>query len=109
MAVTGLFLIIFLLVHAFGNIKVFLGPEEFDHYAEWLKSDILYPLIPVGWFIWIFRAVMVAAMPSGVNSYLIAVQFNTGQALASNQMTIATALAALTTMFWLTVVVHVFG
>ena len=51
MAVTGLFLIIFLLVHAFGNIKVFLGPEEFDHYAEWLKSDILYPLIPVGWFI----------------------------------------------------------
>ncbi len=62
MAVTGLFLIVFLLVHAFGNIKVFLGPEEFDHYAEWLKSDILYPLIPVGWFIWIFRAVMVAAI-----------------------------------------------
>lgn len=54
-------------------------------------------------------AVMVAAMPSGVNSYLIAVQFNTGQALASNQMTIATACAALTTTFWLTVVVHVFG
>ena len=42
----------------------------------------------------IVMAVMVAAMPSGVNSYLIAVQFNTGQALASNQMTIATACAA---------------
>jgi predicted permease len=54
-------------------------------------------------------AVVVAALPSGINSYLIAVQFNTGQALASNQMTIATALAALTTTFWLTVVVHVFG
>ena len=54
-------------------------------------------------------AVMVAAMPSGVNSYLIAVQFNTGQALASNQMTLATASAVLTTYFWLTVVVHVFG
>lgn len=53
-------------------------------------------------------AVMVAAMPSGVNSYLIAVHFNTGQALASNQMTIATACSALTTAFWLTVVLHVF-
>jgi len=54
-------------------------------------------------------AVVVAALPSGINSYLIAVQFNTGQALASNQMTIATACAAVTTAFWLTVVVHVFG
>ncbi|MER8746709.1 AEC family transporter [Mesorhizobium sp. M1004] len=54
-------------------------------------------------------AVVVAALPSGINSYLIAVQFNTGQALASNQMTIATASAVVTTAFWLTVVVHVFG
>jgi len=54
-------------------------------------------------------AVVVAALPSGINSYLIAVQFNTGQALASNQMTIATASAALTTSFWLTVVVDIFG
>ncbi|WP_292378872.1 AEC family transporter, partial [Mesorhizobium sp.] len=54
-------------------------------------------------------AVVVAALPSGINSYLIAVQFNTGQALASNQMTIATASAVLTTSFWLTVVLHVFG
>ncbi|MDX8523902.1 AEC family transporter [Mesorhizobium sp. MSK_1335] len=54
-------------------------------------------------------AVVVAAMPSGINSYLIAVQFNTGQALASNQMTLATASAVLTTSFWLTVVVHIFG
>ena len=54
-------------------------------------------------------AVVIAALPSGINSYLIAVQFNTGQALASNQMTIATACAAVTTAFWLTVVLHVFG
>lgn len=54
-------------------------------------------------------AVVVASLPSGINSYLIAVQFNTGQALASNQMTIATASAVVTTAFWLTVVVHIFG
>ena len=54
-------------------------------------------------------AVVVAALPSGINSYLIAVQFNTGQALASNQMTLATASAVLTTSFWLTVAVDIFG
>ena len=43
--------------------------------------------------------VIAAGLPSGVNSYLIAMQFNTGQALASNQMTIATAGAAVTTSF----------
>ena len=49
------------------------------------------------------------ALPSGVNSYLIAVQFGTGQALASNQMTIATACAVVTTAFWLSVAQAVFG
>ena len=54
-------------------------------------------------------AVAAAALPSGVNSYLIATQFGTGQALASNQITIATALAAVTTAFWLTLAEAVFG
>jgi malonate transporter len=54
-------------------------------------------------------AVAAAALPSGVNSYLIAVQFGTGQALASNQITIATACAVVTTAFWLSVAEFVFG
>jgi malonate transporter and related proteins len=54
-------------------------------------------------------AVAAAALPSGVNSYLIATQFGTGQALASNQMTIATAGAIVTTAFWLSVAQAVFG
>lgn len=54
-------------------------------------------------------AVAAAALPSGVNSYLIAVQFGTGQALATNQMTIATACAVFTTAFWLYVAQLVFG
>lgn len=52
--------------------------------------------------------VAAASLPSGVNSYLIATQFGTGQALASNALTIATALAFLTTAFWLAVAQAVF-
>jgi succinate dehydrogenase / fumarate reductase cytochrome b subunit len=67
MAVTGLIMICFLLMHMFGNLKVFISSpgnpgEAFNHYAEWLKQDILYPILPHGWFIWIFRAVLVASV-----------------------------------------------
>jgi len=62
MAVTGLVLICFLLMHMFGNLKIFLGPQAYNHYAGWLKKDLLYPLIPEGWFIWIFRAVLLTCL-----------------------------------------------
>ena len=67
MAVTGLILIAFLLMHMFGNLKMFIGADSFNHYAEWLKGQtadggILYPILPAGWFIWIFRVVLLAAV-----------------------------------------------
>ena len=62
MALTGLIMVAFLLVHMYGNLKAFQGEEAFNHYAEWLKNDVLYPLMPHGTFIWVFRAVMLAAI-----------------------------------------------
>nr|WP_269779589.1 succinate dehydrogenase cytochrome b subunit [Propioniciclava soli] len=66
MALTGLIMVVFLLAHMYGNLKVFLGADAFDHYAHWLKGEILYPLVPEGWFIWIFRFVMLAAIAGHV-------------------------------------------
>ena len=54
-------------------------------------------------------AVTTASMPTGVNSYLIAVQFRTSQGLASSQLTLSTVMAVVTTAFWLTVAHAVFG
>lgn len=62
MAITGLVMIGFLLMHMYGNLKAFLGAEAFDHYAHWLKTDLLYPLLPQGWFIWIFRFALLACI-----------------------------------------------
>jgi len=53
--------------------------------------------------------VAVASLPSGVNTYLIAARFGTGQALASNAMTIGTVCAFLTTGTWLAIAQWVFG
>jgi succinate dehydrogenase / fumarate reductase cytochrome b subunit len=58
LAVTGAVLVTFVIVHMAGNLKVFLGKEAINTYAIWLQEDFLAPLIPHGWFIWIFRAVM---------------------------------------------------
>ena len=81
------------------SLKLFLMP------AVALGMAILFDLPPLAAQV----AVAAAALPSGVNSYLIATQFGVGQALASNQMTIATACAVVTTAFWLTVAQLVFG
>lgn len=67
MAVSGLIMIAFLLMHMYGNLKMFLGNEAFDHYAHWLKGatedgGIMYPLLPPGWFLWIFRCALLAAI-----------------------------------------------
>ncbi len=67
MAVTGLIMIGFLLMHMYGNLKMFIGAEAFDHYAHWLKGatedgGILYPIMPAGTFIWVFRFVLVLAV-----------------------------------------------
>ncbi|MBO3093486.1 succinate dehydrogenase cytochrome b subunit [Cellulomonas dongxiuzhuiae] len=62
MAVTGTVLVAFAVVHLVGNLKIFLGPEQLDGYAHWLHEDLLAPLVPHGWFIWVFRAVMLAAL-----------------------------------------------
>lgn len=53
-------------------------------------------------------AVVAASMPTGINPYLIATRFGVGRALASNTLTVATAVAVLTSAFWLFVVEAVF-
>ena len=62
MAVTGLILIAFLLMHMIGNLKMFLGPTDFNEYASWLKVLVLTPVLPHGFFIWIFRAALLACV-----------------------------------------------
>ncbi|MEU5991596.1 succinate dehydrogenase cytochrome b subunit [Spirillospora sp. NPDC047418] len=45
MAVTGAVLVLFLITHMLGNLKIFLGAEDFNHYAHWLRT-IGEPAVP---------------------------------------------------------------
>src|SRR5215203_6747982 len=42
MAITGIALIGFVVAHMIGNLKMFIGPDDFNHYAEFLR-DLLVP------------------------------------------------------------------
>ncbi|WP_371152708.1 succinate dehydrogenase cytochrome b subunit [Buchananella felis] len=61
MAVTGFLFIFFILMHSYGNLKMFLGEEAFDGYAHWLR-DPLPHMIPPGWFLYAFRALLLLAL-----------------------------------------------
>lgn len=65
MAVTGLIFILFVIGHMVGNLKVYLGPETFNHYAEGLR-EFGAPFFGHGQFLWVVRAGLLAALVTHV-------------------------------------------
>lgn len=61
MAVTGVILVAFLVLHMAGNLKIFFGAQTFDAYAHWLR-EIGEPMLPYSAFLWIQRVVLTAAV-----------------------------------------------
>ncbi|MFC7532678.1 succinate dehydrogenase cytochrome b subunit [Actinoplanes sp. GCM10030250] len=61
MATSGIALVGFLFAHAAGNLKIFVGNEDFDHYAHWLRT-LGTPLLPDVWFLWIMRIGLLVAI-----------------------------------------------
>lgn len=54
MAVTGIGMMGFVLFHMIGNLKMYAGAADLDHYAHFLQT-LLYPLAPKGVVLWILR------------------------------------------------------
>ena len=60
MALTGVALMGFVFVHMVGNLKMYLGPEEFNHYAEFLR-ELLVPILPRTVALWLLRIGLIVA------------------------------------------------
>ena len=61
MAVTGIILFGYVLAHMLGNLKLYLGKESLNHYAEWLR-EVGEPLLPHEGALWLVRIVLLAAV-----------------------------------------------
>jgi len=60
MAVSGVILLGYVLAHMVGTLKVFLGREQIDTYAEWLRT-LGEPVFPRTVVLWALRTVLIAA------------------------------------------------
>ena len=61
MAVSGAFFVFYVLVHMYGNLKVFGGQAAFDEYAHHLRT-IGEPILPYKGFLWVFRVLLIASL-----------------------------------------------
>jgi len=61
MALSGALFVFYVLLHMYGNLKIFGGVAAFDEYALHLRT-LLVPILPFGGFLWIFRTVLVIAL-----------------------------------------------
>ncbi|MFS0886475.1 succinate dehydrogenase cytochrome b subunit [Aeromicrobium sp. 179-A 4D2 NHS] len=61
MAVTGLIMVGYLLLHMYGNLKVFSGQEAFDDYSHHLRI-LGEPYLPRNGALWIIRVLLLASI-----------------------------------------------
>lgn len=61
MAITGIVGLLFVAGHTVGNLKLYLGSEDINHYGEFLR-EILVPILPRTIFLWILRAVLIGSV-----------------------------------------------
>lgn len=61
MAITGIIFALFVLVHMVGNLKVYMGAESFNTYADFLR-EFGYPLLPHESFLWVARIVLLVCL-----------------------------------------------
>ena len=61
MAVTGVFLFGWIFAHMLGNLKLYLGPEHMNTYAEWLRA-MGAPALPESAALYIVRVLLLVAV-----------------------------------------------
>jgi succinate dehydrogenase / fumarate reductase, cytochrome b subunit len=70
MASASILLFLYIVAHLAGNLKLFLGAEAFNHYAEWLRV-VGEPLFPEQSVLWIARVVLLLALFVHVGEYVL--------------------------------------
>src|ERR1700740_1112058 len=61
MAVTGAVLILFVIAHMVGNLKIFSGPEEINAYSRFLR-EVGWPELGYGQLLWLVRIVLLVCV-----------------------------------------------
>lgn len=67
MALTGILLMGFVLAHMVGNLKMYMGADDLNHYGHFLR-ELLYPLVPKHVVLWAMRIGLIVAFALHIHS-----------------------------------------
>jgi succinate dehydrogenase / fumarate reductase cytochrome b subunit len=74
MAISGMVLMVYVLIHMIGNLKLYFGPEALNAYGHWLRS-FGDPVLPRTALMWILRVIIFVAFVLHVHAaYALTVQ-----------------------------------
>lgn len=98
MAVSGLIFVLYVLLHMYGNLKVFWGEEAFNTYAEHLRT-IGEPMLPHAGLLWVIRVVLIIAVVAHV--YSAAQLWKRANAAREQKYAVKKAVAASLSSKWM--------
>ncbi len=109
MAVTGLMLIGFTFFHTLGNLKMYLGAEDFNHYGEFLR-ELLVPILPRTVTLWLMRVGLITAFAFHIHASYALTRMNRrasgGGYVQARDWQVATVASR--TMRWTGVIIGLF-
>jgi len=101
MAVTGIILVAFVILHMLGNLQVFIGPEKMNRYAAFLQS--------LGELLWLARIILLVALILHVTmAYQLAQRSRLARPTAYQRRDPQVSTVASRTMRWGGVLILVF-
>ena len=108
MAVTGIILFGFVLMHMLGNLKLYLGATTLNHYAQWLR-EVGEPGLPQGVALWIARIVLLVAVVLHIHAAISLTRMSQkSRPIAYHHRDYVAASYAARTMRWGGVIIFLF-
>ncbi len=108
MAITGVLLFGWIFMHMLGNMKLYLGPEQMNEYAKWLRV-MGAPAVPRGTLLWVLRIALVVAVWLHIHAATQLTLMNRrSRPVAYNQRDSVVATYAARTMRWGGVIIALF-
>src|SRR3954467_9119835 len=75
MAISGMVLMAFVLVHMIGNLKLYFGASSLDRYSHWLRQ-VGEPALPEQTLLWAVRIVLIVALVVHLHAAYALTQMN---------------------------------
>lgn len=70
MAASGAAMLLYLVLHMIGNLKIFFGADPLDSYSAWLRT-LLEPAVPYSGVLWAIRVILTVALVAHVASAIV--------------------------------------